>query len=95
MEAAAIISIALLDYADFAVRTTPIHLIAQMMLTRTHAFSCLAQLIVALLTANACIGFYEDQNAGNAIAELAAQLAPKCKVAPETAAAAICTPHSN
>ena len=91
MEAAAIISIALLDYADFAVRRPlgrPSFALVTYYLPR-HGWHrgglepCVRapmQLIVALLTVNACIGFYEDQNAGNAIAELAAQLAPKCKV---------------
>ncbi|KJE96281.1 plasma membrane H+-ATPase 1b [Capsaspora owczarzaki ATCC 30864] len=37
-------------------------------------------LIMALLLLNACIGFFEEQNAGNAVAALKAQLAPQCKV---------------
>jgi H+-transporting ATPase len=39
-----------------------------------------AQLIVALLLINAGIGYYEDQNAGDAVAALKSQLAPKSKV---------------
>jgi len=54
METAAIISIGLLDYADFG-------------------------LIIALLILNATIGYYEDQNAGNAVAALKSQLAPQSK----------------
>ena len=37
------------------------------------------QLIVGLLLINATIGYYEDQNAGNAVAALKSQLAPQSK----------------
>ncbi|KAJ0396598.1 hypothetical protein ATCC90586_004060 [Pythium insidiosum] len=54
MEAAAILSIVLLDYADFA-------------------------LILILLLLNACIGYFEEIQAGDAVAALMGQLAPEAK----------------
>ncbi|OQR96430.1 P-type ATPase (P-ATPase) Superfamily [Thraustotheca clavata] len=55
MEVAAILSIVLLDYADFG-------------------------LILALLLLNACIGFFEEIQAGDAVSALMDQLAPEAKV---------------
>ncbi|ETV67741.1 plasma-membrane proton-efflux P-type ATPase [Aphanomyces astaci] len=55
MEVAAILSIVLLDYPDFA-------------------------LILALLLLNACIGYFEEIQAGDAVAALMGQLAPEAKV---------------
>ncbi|OQR90065.1 P-type ATPase (P-ATPase) Superfamily, partial [Achlya hypogyna] len=55
MEVAAILSIILLDYADFG-------------------------LILALLLLNACIGYFEEMQAGDAVAALMGQLAPESKV---------------
>ncbi|CAK4148205.1 unnamed protein product, partial [Aphanomyces euteiches] len=55
MEVAAILSIVLLDFPDFA-------------------------LILALLLLNACIGYFEEMQAGDAVAALMGQLAPEAKV---------------
>ncbi|CAI5712172.1 unnamed protein product [Peronospora farinosa] len=55
MEVAAILSIVLLDYADFA-------------------------LILFLLLLNACIGYLEEVQAGDAVSALMGQLAPEAKV---------------
>ncbi|EGZ27293.1 hypothetical protein PHYSODRAFT_553896 [Phytophthora sojae] len=55
MEVAAILSIVLLDYADFA-------------------------LILFLLLLNACIGYFEEVQAGDAVSALMGQLAPEAKV---------------
>ncbi|KAF1788251.1 P-type ATPase, cytoplasmic domain N [Phytophthora cactorum] len=55
MEVAAVLSIVLLDYADFA-------------------------LILFLLLLNACIGYLEEVQAGDAVSALMGQLAPEAKV---------------
>ncbi|KAE8960636.1 hypothetical protein PF005_g21715, partial [Phytophthora fragariae] len=55
MEVAAVLSIVLLDYADFA-------------------------LIMFLLLLNACIGYFEEVQAGDAVSALMGQLAPEAKV---------------
>jgi len=89
MEAAAIISIALVDYPDFIVRRMDHpwwhtrHRHAHMTSAAVVA-AAFVQLIVGLLLINATIGYYEDQNAGNAVAALKSQLAPQSKVRPRS-----------